>query len=59
MTATIAGPDGRSRCRWCAATPEFMPYHDNEWAFPSMTTIAYSRSFASKAFNPVSAGARS
>jgi DNA-3-methyladenine glycosylase I len=34
MSATIAGPDGRPRCRWCAAAPEFLAYHDNEWGFP-------------------------
>ncbi len=34
MTATIAGPDGLPRCRWCAAAPEFFHYHDTEWGFP-------------------------
>lgn len=34
MSATIAGPDGKSRCRWCAAAPEFLGYHDTEWGFP-------------------------
>jgi DNA-3-methyladenine glycosylase I len=29
-----AGPDGRLRCRWCAAAPEFLSYHDQEWGFP-------------------------
>jgi DNA-3-methyladenine glycosylase I len=31
---TILGSDGRPRCRWCAAAPEFEPYHDREWGFP-------------------------
>jgi len=31
---TIAGPDGKLRCRWCAAAPEFLHYHDQEWGFP-------------------------
>ena len=31
---TIAGSDGRPRCRWCAGVPEFEPYHDREWGFP-------------------------
>jgi DNA-3-methyladenine glycosylase I len=31
---TIAGTDGRPRCRWCAAAPEFEAYHDNEWGYP-------------------------
>lgn len=34
MSPTIEGPDGRARCRWCAATPEYMAYHDTEWGFP-------------------------
>jgi DNA-3-methyladenine glycosylase I len=34
MSATIAGPDGKSRCRWSAAAPEFLAYHDTEWGFP-------------------------
>jgi DNA-3-methyladenine glycosylase I len=32
--STIVGPDGRSRCRWCGAAPEFLRYHDTEWGFP-------------------------
>lgn len=34
MSATIIGPDGKSRCRWCAAAPEFLGYHHTEWGFP-------------------------
>src|SRR5688572_16436123 len=34
MSATIPGPDGRPRCRWCGAAPEFFEYHDTEWGFP-------------------------
>lgn len=34
MSATILGPDGKSRCRWCASAPEFLDYHDTEWGFP-------------------------
>jgi len=34
MSVTIDGPDGKSRCRWCAAAPEFLAYHDTEWGFP-------------------------
>lgn len=32
--STILGPDGKPRCRWCGAAPEFLVYHDNEWGFP-------------------------
>ncbi len=34
MSTTIPGPDGKSRCRWCGAAPEFLEYHDAEWGFP-------------------------
>jgi DNA-3-methyladenine glycosylase I len=34
MSTTIVGPDGKTRCSWCSATPEFIPYHDTEWGFP-------------------------
>ncbi|MEQ9138677.1 MAG: DNA-3-methyladenine glycosylase I [Thalassobaculum sp.] len=34
MSATFTGPDGRPRCRWCGAAPEFLAYHDTEWGFP-------------------------
>lgn len=27
-------PDGRPRCGWCAATPDYVAYHDAEWGFP-------------------------
>ncbi len=34
MTKTIPGPDGKPRCLWCKAAPEFFEYHDKEWGFP-------------------------
>ena len=34
MSANISGPDGQLRCHWCAATPEYLHNHDNEWGFP-------------------------
>ncbi|NKE46841.1 DNA-3-methyladenine glycosylase I [Roseomonas frigidaquae] len=34
MGSTITGPDGRPRCHWCGATPEYLHYHDTEWGFP-------------------------
>jgi DNA-3-methyladenine glycosylase I len=34
MSTTIEGPDGKSRCRWSGAAPEFLDYHDSEWGFP-------------------------
>jgi DNA-3-methyladenine glycosylase I len=32
--ATIMGSDGKARCRWSGAAPEFLGYHDTEWGFP-------------------------
>jgi len=26
--------DGKARCRWSGAAPEFLDYHDHEWGFP-------------------------
>ncbi len=34
MSALFTGPDGKPRCRWCGAAPEFLHYHDTEWGFP-------------------------
>ena len=34
MSSTTLGPDGKPRCQWCAAAPEFFDYHDTEWGFP-------------------------
>jgi DNA-3-methyladenine glycosylase I len=34
MSKTVLGPDGKPRCRWCSAAPEFFAYHDTEWGFP-------------------------
>ncbi|MBT8120098.1 MAG: DNA-3-methyladenine glycosylase I [Gammaproteobacteria bacterium] len=34
MGDTIKGSDGKQRCNWCAATAEYLDYHDTEWGFP-------------------------
>jgi DNA-3-methyladenine glycosylase I len=34
MSKTTLGSDNKARCRWCAAAPEFLAYHDTEWGFP-------------------------
>ncbi|HED14602.1 MAG TPA: DNA-3-methyladenine glycosylase I [Gammaproteobacteria bacterium] len=34
MSMTIKGVDGKLRCKWCDAAPEFLGYHDTEWGFP-------------------------
>ena len=30
----LPGPDGRLRCPWALSTPEYIAYHDEEWARP-------------------------
>jgi DNA-3-methyladenine glycosylase I len=30
----IAGVDGRARCWWCGAAPDYVAYHDREWGKP-------------------------
>src|SRR5687767_2820087 len=34
MSDAIPGLDGKLRCKWCSAAPEFLGYHDKEWGFP-------------------------
>lgn len=34
MSKTFLAPDGKHRCHWCGATPEYLHYHDTEWGFP-------------------------
>jgi len=28
------GPDGKARCEWSGAAPDFLHYHDTEWGYP-------------------------
>jgi DNA-3-methyladenine glycosylase I len=30
----VTGDDGKRRCRWGAAPPEYLAYHDDEWGRP-------------------------
>lgn len=34
MSSTVVGADGKPRCGWCTAAPEFFDYHDKEWGYP-------------------------
>lgn len=34
MTSLFKGQDGKDRCHWCSATPDYIDYHDVEWGFP-------------------------
>ncbi len=33
-TDLAVGPDGRHRCVWSVATPDYVDYHDHEWGRP-------------------------
>ena len=33
-TGVVRGRDGRTRCGWCAGTPDYEAYHDDEWGRP-------------------------
>lgn len=33
------GADGRQRCGWCTATPEYLAYHDDEWGRPVVDDV--------------------
>ncbi|MRW90066.1 DNA-3-methyladenine glycosylase I [Duganella sp. FT80W] len=39
MNTVIIEEDGKPRCRWCTAAPEFLHYHDVEWGFPVVDDI--------------------
>ena len=30
----FTAPDGLTRCGWCAASDDYIAYHDREWGFP-------------------------
>src|SRR3569623_1628762 len=32
--STVAGADGKLRCRWAGSAPESPHYHDTEWGYP-------------------------
>jgi DNA-3-methyladenine glycosylase I len=34
MSGVAPGPDGRLRCPWGLGTPDYLPYHDEEWGKP-------------------------
>jgi DNA-3-methyladenine glycosylase I len=34
VTDLVVGADGLARCAWGASTPDYLPYHDDEWGRP-------------------------
>ncbi|PWI32388.1 DNA-3-methyladenine glycosylase I [Vibrio albus] len=50
MSSTVKGPDGRPRCGWCSAAPEFFEYHDKEWGYPVDDDIRLFEKFCLESF---------
>jgi DNA-3-methyladenine glycosylase I len=44
------GPDGRPRCAWGVATPDYREYHDTEWGVPLHGVIALFERLSLEAF---------
>jgi DNA-3-methyladenine glycosylase I len=34
MSEIYIAEDGKARCTWCKATPQYVAYHENEWGYP-------------------------
>lgn len=52
MSSTIAGPDGRPRCAWCTASPDYIDYHDRECGFPVADDIRLFEKLCLESFQP-------
>jgi DNA-3-methyladenine glycosylase I len=50
VSATLPGPDGRPRCRWCLATEQYLGYHDREWGFPVTDDVRLFEKLALESF---------
>ncbi len=37
--ALLPGPDRKPRCFWGVSAPEYVPYHDEEWGFPTADDV--------------------
>ncbi|MGQ0774620.1 MAG: DNA-3-methyladenine glycosylase I [Pseudonocardiales bacterium] len=47
---TATGTDGRLRCPWACATPDYRDYHDSEWGVPLHGTPALFERLSLEAF---------
>ncbi len=45
-----AGPDGLLRCPWSLTSPEYLPYHDEEWGKPVRTDTGVFERLSLEAF---------
>src|SRR5215469_7648464 len=46
----VAGPDGLLRCPWALGSPEYLPYHDDEWGRPVRDDIGIFERLSLEAF---------
>jgi DNA-3-methyladenine glycosylase I len=49
-TGLIVGADGKARCFWGGSTPDYLPYHDDEWGRPVLTDDALFERMTLEAF---------
>ena len=49
-TGPVAGADGRLRCPWVGAAPDYCAYHDNEWGVPVHGEVALFERLSLEAF---------
>src|SRR5215469_3882394 len=46
----VAGPDGLLRCPWALGSPDYLPYHDDEWGRPVRTDAGIFERLSLEAF---------
>jgi DNA-3-methyladenine glycosylase I len=46
----VVGADGKARCFWGGSTPDYVPYHDEEWGRPVVTDDALFERMTLEAF---------
>ena len=46
----VAGPDGLLRCPWALGSPDYLPYHDDEWGRPVRTDAGIFERMSLEAF---------
>jgi len=49
-TGLVHGPDGRPRCAWATAAPDYVAYHDEEWGRPVRSDRALFEKLCLEAF---------
>ena len=50
VPGAVAGPDGLLRCPWALGSPDYLPYHDDEWGRPVRTDAGIFERLSLEAF---------